>query len=262
MCALSTVRLATVFLLSMSVTMRSAPHSTPQTRPSASTVEEEIVTAVRARANAFASGDCQTYATFIATDFRDIEGAHIATRKEILEECQQEARPLSGHKIERLVSDFHVQLVDNIALIDYLYEFREHYGEVVLSLTSRNVDTCENRQGKWVALLAVSAAIIRDPPVAKIDSARLADFVGTYAWVGAPNLETVFRKGDRLYIQGTWEDSPTELLPEKQDTFFVRGEGAGPQSRVAFLRDEGGRVIGERVYSPADGQGYNTRRIK
>ena len=134
--------------------------------------------------------------------------------------------------------------------------------EVVLSLTSRNVDTCENRQGKWVALLAVSAAIVRDPPVAKIDSASLADFVGTYVWTGAPNIETVFRKGDRLYIQGTWEDSPTELLPEKPDTFFVRGEGAGPQSRVAFLRDEGGRVIGERVYSPADGQGYNTRRIK
>jgi hypothetical protein len=258
----STASLVSVFFLSISATVRSAPRGTPQTRPSASRVEQEIVTAVRARANAFASGDCQTYATFIATDFRDIEGAHTATRKEILEECQQEARPLSGHKIERLVSDFHVQRVGNIALVDYLYEFREHYGEVVLSLTSHNVDTCENRQGRWVALLAVSAAIIRDPPVAKIDSASLADFVGTYAWAGAPNLEKVFREGDRLYIQGTWEDSPTELLPEKPDTFFVRGEGAGPQSRVAFLRDEAGRVIGERIYSPADGQGYNTKRVK
>jgi hypothetical protein len=83
------------FFLSRSATVRFAPHRTPQTRPSASTVEQEIVTAVRARANAFASGDCQTYATFIATDFRDIEGAHTATRKEILEGCQQEARPLS-----------------------------------------------------------------------------------------------------------------------------------------------------------------------
>jgi hypothetical protein len=42
-------------------------------------------------------------------------------------------------------------------------------------------------------------------------------------WVGSRNVETVTRKTDKLYIQGTWEASPTELLPEKADTFFVRG---------------------------------------
>ena len=259
---LSPALFSLIFFVALPAKAQSAQPSTAQTSASASTLEQELVSVVHARTNAFASGDCQTFATFIDNDFRNIEGAHTATRKEILEECQQEARPLPGRKIERLVSDFHVQLVGNIALVDYVYEFREHYGEVVLNLASHNVDTYEKRQGKWVALLAVSAAIIPDPPVAKIDTASFTDFIGEYAWVGARNVERVFRKGDGLYIQGTWEDTPTELFPERVDTFFVRGEGAGPQARVAFVRDQTGRVVGERVYSPADGRGYSTKKIK
>ena len=132
-----------ILFVALPANAQSAQPSTAQTSASASTIEQELVFVVRARTNAFASGDCQTYATFIDNDFRNIEGAHTATRKEILEECQQEARPLPGRKIERLVSDFHVQLVGNIALVDYVYEFREHYGEVVLNLASHNVDTFE-----------------------------------------------------------------------------------------------------------------------
>ena len=62
--------------------------------------------------------------------------------------------------------------------------------------------------------------------MAKVDSASFDDFIGEYGWVGSRIIDTVTRKGDRLYVQGTWEDSPWELLPEKVDTFFVRGGGA------------------------------------
>jgi len=93
-----------IFFVALPAKAQSAQPSTAQTSSSAFTIEHELVSVVRARTNAFASGDCQTYATFIDNDFRDIEGAHTATRKEILEECQEEGRPLSGRKIERLVS--------------------------------------------------------------------------------------------------------------------------------------------------------------
>jgi hypothetical protein len=53
------------------------------------------------------------------------------------------------------------------------------------------------------------------------DSASFEDFIGEYAWVGARNVETVTRKGDQLYLQGSWEDSATELLPEKADTPII-----------------------------------------
>jgi hypothetical protein len=251
-----------VFSLVLPAAAQPAQPSTPQSGASRSAEEQVLESVVRVRAAAFASGDCQTYASLVDAGFRDIEGAVTTALKDILDECQVEARPRPGHKIERLVSDFRFQFVGNIALVDYLYVFKEHFGDVVLTTSDRNVDTYEKRQGKWVCLLAVSAAIISDPPVAKVDTANFDDFTGQYAWVGSSNVEAVTRKGDQLYIQGTWEASPTELLPLRPDTFFVRGEGAGPQARVAFIRDKTGRVIEARTYSPATEQGYHAKKIK
>jgi uncharacterized protein DUF4440 len=225
---LSAAFLLLIFFLALSAAGQSTPPSTAQTDPSISAEEQQLISAARARANACASGDVQTWATLVDADFRDIEGKGTSTRKEILDECQQAAHAMPGHRIERLVSDFHFQFVGNIAFVDYLYEFKEHFGEVSLNDTARQFDTYEKRQGKWVALLSVSATVVPDPPVAKVDSASFDAFTGEYAWVGSRNIETVTRKGDRLYVQGTWEDSPTELLPEKPDTFFVRGGGVSP----------------------------------
>jgi hypothetical protein len=233
-----------------------------QPKAFASTEEEAIVSAARSRANACASGDAQTWATYVDAGFRDIEGNHTWTREEVLGECQQAARTIPDHKIERLVSDFHFRFVANIALVDYLYEYKENFGEVTLDEAFRQVDTFEKRQGKWVVLLSATVKVIPDPPVAKIDNATLDEFAGEYAWPGSQNVDTVTRKGNNLYIQTTHEDLATELLPENAETFFTRGGGVGPLARVTFVRDKNGRVIGERVYSPADGQGYSSKKVK
>jgi hypothetical protein len=253
---------ALIFLLALQAAAQSAPPTPAQTDASTNADEQQIISAARARANACASGDAQTWATFVDANFRDIEGNATGTRKQIMDECQLAARVVPGHKIERLVSGFHFQFVGNIALVDYLYEFKEHFGEITLTDTLRQVDTFEKRQGKWVALLAVSAAVVPDPPVAKVDSATLDDFTGEYAWAGSQFVDTVTRKGDKLYIQGSWEDSPTELLPESADTFFNRGGGVSAMARSTFVRDKAGRVVEERVYSPADEQGYHAKKIK
>jgi hypothetical protein len=251
-----------VFVLGLPAAGQFTQPSAAQTKASCPPDEQEIVSAARARAKACASGDAQAWATFVDANFRDIEGNATATRKQIMDECQQAARVIPGHKIERLASGFHFQFVGNVALVDYVYEFREHFGEIVLSTTLRQVDTYEKRQGKWIALLAVSAAVIPDPPVAKVDSASFDDFAGEYASVRSWIIDRVTRKGDKLYVQSTGEDSPTELLPENAETFFVRGGGIDPQARVTFERDKAGRVIGERVYCATDGQGYYAKKIK
>jgi hypothetical protein len=251
-----------IFLLALQAAAQSAPPIPAQTSASTNTDEQQIISAARARANACASGDTQMWATFVDANFRDIEGNATATRKQIMDECQQAAHVIPGHKIERLVSEFHFQFVGNIALVDYLYEFKEHFGEITLRENLRQVDTFEKRQDKWVALLAVSAEVMPDPPVAKIDGATLDDFTGEYAWAGSQFVDTVTRKGDKLYVQGSWEDSPTELLPESADTFFDRGGGVSPMARSTFVRDKAGRVTEEHVYSPADGQGYRAKKIK
>jgi hypothetical protein len=159
---------ALIFLLALQAAAQSAPPTPAQTDASTNADEQQIISAARARANACASGDAQTWATFVDANFRDIEGNATGTRKQIMDECQLAARVIPGHKIERLVSGFRFQFVGNLALVDYLYEFKEHFGEITLTDTLRQVDTFEKRQGKWVALLAVSAAVVPDPPVAKV----------------------------------------------------------------------------------------------
>jgi hypothetical protein len=259
---LGSILFSLIFLLDVTAAAQSTQPSTAQTNASASADEQEIVAAARTRANACASGDARRWATFVDTDFRDIEGNHTWTREQILDECEQAARVIPGHKIERLVSDFRFRFVGNIALVDYLYEYKENFGEVTLGETFRQVDTFEKRQGKWVVLLSATVKVIPDPPVAKVDSTSVDDFAGEYAWPGSQNVDTVTRKGGTLYIQTTHEDSPTELLPENADTFFTRGGGVGPLARVTFVRDKNGRVNEERVYSPADGQGYYAKKIR
>jgi hypothetical protein len=250
-----------VFFLALHAAAQSAPPSTAQTDSSTNADEQQIISAARSRANACASGNAQLWATFVDASFRDIEGNHTWTREQVLDECQQAARIIPGHQIERLVSDFRFRFAGNIALVDYLYEYKENFGEVTLNETFRQVDTFEKRQGKWVVLLSATVKVIPDPPVAKIDTSSFDDFAGEYAWPGSHNVDTVTRKSGKLYIQTTHEDSATELLPENADTFFTRGGGVGPLARVTFVRNDG-RVVEERVYSPADGQGYYAKKIK
>jgi Domain of unknown function (DUF3471) len=261
-CKLILTIFSLTFVLRIATAGQDLERTATPTNASTSEDEQQIISAARTRANACASGDAQTWATFVDENFRDIEGNATASKKQIMDECRQAARAIPGHKIERLVSDFHFQFVANIALVDYVYEYKDHYGEIILKTTFHQVDTYEKRQGKWLAVLAVSVAVIPDPPVARVDSASLDDFTGEYASVGSWIIDTVTRKGDKLYVQSTGEDSPTELLAESADTFFVRGGGIDPQARVAFVRDKSGRVTGERVYGATDGQGYNTRKIK
>lgn len=224
--------------------------------------EQNIIATVQARANACASGDLQTWAKFVDPSFRDIEGNIIYTRQQLLDLCHNAARAIRGHKVERQASDFHFQFVGNIALVDYLYDFNEYLGEAVFHDPLRRFETFEKRQGKWVGLLEVSAEVIPDPPVVKVDGATLEAFVGEYAWAGSDFVDTVTRRGDKLYVQGTDQDSPTEVLPQTENTFFFRGEGVGHQSRVTFVRDQNGRVIEEHVFSPADGQGFSAKKVK
>ena len=242
-----------------------AQSSEPNAAPPSTTHdadEQAIITAARARADVCSAGDVRSWATFIDAGFRNIEGNDIQNRNDLSGLCHNAARAIPGHRLERQLSEFHFQFVGNVALVDYLYDIKEYYGEAVLGDPIRRFEAFEKRHGRWVALVAVSAAVIPDPPVATVDADKLEDFVGQYTWPGSGFVDTVVRKGDRLYVQGTDQDSPTEMLPEKADTFFFRGGGVGHDSRVTFVRGQSGRVIEERVFSPVDGHGFSAKKTK
>jgi hypothetical protein len=70
-------------------------------------------------------------------------------------------------------------------------------------------------------------------------------------------IDTVTRKGDKLYVQTTGDEAPNELIPLGADTFAVHASHV----RVTFLRDKDGRVIEEHNYSP-DGEDVHAMKIK
>jgi hypothetical protein len=59
-------------------------------------------------------------------------------------------------------------------------------------------------------------------------------------------VDLITRRGDKLFGQKAEEDMPTELLPESSDTFFIPGD----PTRITFVRDQAGKVVGMVVHIP------------
>src|SRR3974390_1309498 len=98
----------------------------------------------------------------------------------------------------------------------------------------------------WIGLWVVFAAgmlaggtyylMTRDPTPARIDTRVYEDYVGYYAFrTGSPL--TIRREGNRL-LSIVPEHSPTELFPQTETQFFIKGNPA----RLIFHRDTAGRV--------------------
>jgi hypothetical protein len=152
-----------------------------------------------------------------------------------MKECQ------SGNSLvknERTLSDFHVRLEPRLAFVDYRYDETQHWGETDIKQSFRHFDTFELREGRWIATYAVQVQIFDDPKVAKIDPSTYDAYVGSYA-LSSFAIDIVRRNGDKLFIQGQDEQTPTEILPESADTFFVPGD----PTRLRFVRDANGKVI-------------------
>lgn len=235
--------------------------SIAQDNKPASAAEQDIISVARERANSLTKNECDKWASFVADDFQDIEPLGTESREVLLSGCRRAAHSTSECKSERSLSDFHFQFAGNFAFVYYQYGTTEHCGKLTWPNPHRQVDTYEKRNGKWIALYAVEVGQPQDPPVAKIDPTTLDDYTGEYAWEGAHMVDTVTRKGDKLYIQTTGDDMPTELVPQSPDTFFMRGG----LSRDTFVRDASGKVAENRGYGADSGPtaaAYRAKKVK
>jgi hypothetical protein len=244
--------LSAVFVTTSSIAQDKAPPSQ---------AEQEITSVARDRANSLTKNECDKWASYVADDFQDIEPLGTESREALLSGCRRAAHSTSECKSERALSDFHFQFSGNLAFVYYEYVTTEHCGDLSWPNNHRQVDTYEKRNGKWIALYAVEVGQPQDPPVAKIDPAILDDYTGQYAWEGAHMVDTVTRKGDKLYIQTTGDDALNELVPQSADTFFIRGA----LDRDTFVRDASGKVVENRGYAADAGPtavAYRAKKIK
>jgi len=199
-------------------------------------VEAELVAAAKARADAYARGDCSAWAQFVSPEFRFIDqSGHATTREQQEKECEPGK---NSPRNERVLSDFHSQIQSDLAFVDYRYDESERWGTTEIKKTFRQLDTFQRRQGKWLVVYAIRVQIFDDPVPAKLDPSTYDTYVGRYA-LNESVIDTVTRQGDTLFIRAPDEPSPTELLPERADTFFVRGD----PTRFTFVRDGNGKVI-------------------
>jgi len=152
-----------------------------------------------------------------------------------MKECESSSSLVRN---ERTLSDFRVRLGTRLAFVDYRYDETQHWGETEIRQAFRHLDTFELREGRWIATYAMQVQIFDDPKIAEIDPNIYDTYVGRYA-LSSTLIDTVGRDGDKLFIQGQDEQTPTEIFPESADTFFIPGD----PTLLRFVRDANGKVI-------------------
>ncbi|PYS99827.1 MAG: hypothetical protein DMF63_10040 [Acidobacteria bacterium] len=106
------------------------------------------------------------------------------------------------------------------------------------------------------ALFAQQPAAVKAPVEIKIASATFDPYVGQYE--DAVNLGgtilSIFREGDKFYLQGTNQDK-IEIFPSAENKFFLKAFPADAE----FVRDASGRVTG--MIWRQNGSAFQTKKI-
>ncbi len=228
-------------LMSFRLPQQTATFSAIPAKPT-SKVEDKLTADIRARARAYAAGECRTWATYVSGDFRFIDQAgQIFTRDQEIKECQ----PHLGVTNERNLYDFHSRVNSTSAFVDYRYDEIQHWGETEIVQSFRHLDTLELRQGNWLCVYAMQVQIFDDPAVFKVDPSLYDHYAGQYE-LSRGIIDTVTRKGNDLFIKAADDDVPTRLFPESADTFFMPGS----PTRLTFVTGRNKDVVELIVHFP------------
>ena len=135
-------------------------------------------------------------------------------------------------KIEKVQS----RIERNVAVLSYDMDEKETiYGQ---ELTARYhaTDTWMRRNGQWQIIAGQVLRYYEDPAPGKVNTAKFAEYVGTYELAPANTL-TISTDGNRLYRQRG--DRPKDLLiPETTDIFFRQGV----EGRILFRSTDNGKL--------------------
>jgi hypothetical protein len=183
-------------------------------------------------------------------------GGQVATKPQVLAAV---ARAPTAAAVIYGVDSAHVQLLDDVALVDYRLTDRRRFAGYEKALVSRGTDTFVRRGGTWRLLRRTQTWIVTPPPTVAMDSSALRPFVGRYEH-GAGFVDDVHVEHGQLYATSSAESAAgmrgAHLLPVSDDAFSP--DGVAPL--IVFERDAGGHVIGYVQQSP-DGSVTRARRL-
>jgi hypothetical protein len=217
--------------------------------------EEQVLAAVRGRLDALAKRDFAAWASFVSEGMVAPLGG---TKQGLLKE--RASWPSEVKYWYGPLEDVRVRIFGDTAVVVYhSKQFNEIGGQTTYE-HKWQLETHMRRGNKWM-LVAVGDAIIPPEPVAaKVDPAIYDAYVGQYEW--SPTLiSTISHEGHQL-IEEFGNMGKSELLPENETTFFVKGEAAGgDSSRLIFVKDSSGRVT-HYLYHELGGTNRVVKKIK
>lgn len=245
-----------VRLLLMTMIVVLTPASGWSQRTSASG-PPDLVAAVRANYAAIAGHDTSTLERDLADDFRWVlaTGGQVVSKPQLLEALAH--APSAAVRYD--VDSAHVEIVGDVALVEYRLTDRREFGGYTKAFASRGTDTFIRRDGNWRLTRRTQTWIVSPPATIALDTVALRAFVGRYEH-GAGFVDDVHLERGELMATSSAESASglpgAHLLPVSEDAFSP--DGVAPL--IVFERDASGRVVGYVQQSP-DGSVTRARRL-
>jgi hypothetical protein len=127
---------------------------------------------------------------------------------------------------------------DTVVTVYEIQEFLDYHGQQLRS-RFRSLDTWTSTPDGWRLLAEHTAAVLKDPPAARLTREELCACAGTYSLTDT--IAATIRCADDGLISERADRPPAKYTAELRDVFFVSGQ---PRTRRIFTRDTAGRIDG------------------
>ncbi|MDQ2929602.1 MAG: nuclear transport factor 2 family protein [Gemmatimonadota bacterium] len=201
---------------------------------------------------AYGHGDTAAYGRLVSPDVVHIDDRGNRRNRAVL---MQFVLANVGSRARYEVGVVHVRHAGALVIADCDVTEYIPFGPREQMIAAHESNVFERRDGRWLLLQHSEAPILSQPARIALDSMTLEQYVGRYEWYPG-YVDTISRRGARLFIQSTGEAEPTALTAAGNDAFFVDGD----PTVGFFVRDSTGRVSKELVHF-LDGRLVIARRV-
>ena len=200
-------------------------------------VEVELRERTQELMDAVAPGEATAWQRYLHDRFVQMDENGVVRDKQAL---LRELTPLPAGLVGRIEVDrFSATVNGDTAVTAYeIQEYLDYHGQP-LRTRFRSLDTWLSTPAGWRLVGQHTAAVLKDPPSARLSRQELCAYAGVYSLT--PTISTTIRcEGDGLSSQRG--DRPVaKYSAEVRDVFFAAGQ---PRTRRIFTRDASGQVNG------------------
>lgn len=205
--------------------------------PAPSAVQAELRRITQDMLDAVAPGHAEIWDHYLDPGMIQVdENGIVRTRAELL----RELTPLPAGLVGSIrIDTFRIALHGDTAIVAHEDQEQLDYHGQPLHGRFRTLDTWRRTGAGWRLIGEQTAAVLRDPPAARLSQAELCAYAGAYQLTDAIRA-TISCEPEGL-VAARADRPAVHYRAEVRDVFFAPGQ---PRSRRIFLRDAAGHVTG------------------